>query len=100
MKKSKYLQILICTIAFTLVSCAEIPACENSIRSEDNMLFLGIYHAIILPLAVLGKLVGINIGLYSVNGNFTYWAGYFAGIIGYARFLLFLGAAWKETKSY
>lgn len=92
MKTSKYLLITLIIIEFTAISCAKIPRCEGvASHSDNNMLLLGIYHSLIIPFSVLGKLLGVNIGLYELNGNFSYWIGYLIGIAAYARLLVFIG---------
>ena len=97
MRNFKYCLIL-AVIAFVLMnSCANIPDCEHKPYDPENMLLLGIYHALILPFSVVGKVFGLNIGIHSVEySQFSYWIGFLIGLVGYGRLLLLLGAAIKN----
>jgi hypothetical protein len=64
-------------LTLTLVSCApEGPG------DRTYSLFSGLAHGFILPFAIIGKLFGMDHGLYAVNNSgFLYWLGYFFGYL-------------------
>ncbi|WP_321347092.1 hypothetical protein [uncultured Draconibacterium sp.] len=97
MKTLKYLLITFIIIAFTLISCAEMPRCESGLnKADNNLIIIGFYHALIIPFSVLGKVFGIDVGLYRLDGNFSYWIGFIIGLMGYARLFVLLGEAKKD----
>ena len=86
----------ICIIAFSFLSCAEKPLCESSPLNPDNHIFLGIYHGLVLPFAIVGKLLGFDIGIYSITtSHFSYWLGFLISLIAYAKVFTAAGKTQK-----
>jgi len=88
MKKYILPLILICYITFTLTSCAPAPENAHHAIEGRNYLALGMYHSIISPLAVIGRILGLNIGIYDSGKDvFSYWLGYTISVIFYVRII-------------
>ena len=68
--------LILLFIAISLSSCA-----PNHYESSKSGFFSGIWHGIIIVFSILGKLIGLNIGIYAEhNTGFTYWLGFILGI--------------------
>lgn len=90
MRTIKYL-IFINSIALLYFSCAPSPENINYPPESGNFIVLGFWHGIILPLAAMGKLLGLNIGLYDAGKDvFSYWIGYILALMFYARIINFV----------
>jgi len=88
MKKYILPLILIVYLAFTLISCAPAPENAHHAIEGRNYLALGMYHSIISPLAVIGRILGLNIGIYDSGKDvFSYWLGYIISLIFYVRII-------------
>lgn len=104
MKNQKYHIITFILIAF-LFSCA--PNAENAYYGQDTgqSIILGFWHGIIIPFSLLGKLVGLPIGLLDIGkvSDPTYDVGFAFALYLYFRLLQPLVThAWsilKERKS-
>ena len=80
MKKQQYIQFSIFAIlCLSIVSCA-----PKGHTSDEYGFFSGIWHGFcVFPFALLGKLFGLDIGLYAEhNSGFLYWLGFIIGIGG------------------
>lgn len=99
--KIKIHYIIICYIAILAFSCAPDPDSISHINKADNFnIVVGFWHGLIIPFSLLGKLIGLNIGLYdSSKPVFSYWLGYGAAIYQYLRYGLFFGEQlWQEYR--
>ena len=79
MKIPKYLIITFVLITFWVFSCA--PTSENvtSGHQSGNYILLGFWHGVIIPFSVLGKLVGLQIGIWDnakIFHDLSYSVGY------------------------
>ncbi len=89
MRKIRFCIVLI-KITFFTFSCA--PAIENASHLPDsgNYLALGFWHGIIVPFSALGRLIGLDIGLYDAGKEmFSYWVGYIIALVLYLRVIFF-----------
>lgn len=79
MKNQKLVMgFLLLVIVFSLTSCA-----ANGYAPYTSGFFAGIWHGIVLPFALIGKLFGADIGIYAENNTgFFYWLGFISGIGG------------------
>lgn len=69
--------LLFIGILLLLTGCA--PMGETQ---EEFGFFYGIWHGICLPFAIIGKIFGLDIGIYAVNNSGTwYWVGLFLGYL-------------------
>lgn len=89
MRTTKYL-ILINSIALLCFSCAPSPENINYPPESGNYIALGFWHGIILPFAAMGKLLGLNIGLFDTGKDVSYLAGYIIALVFYARIIQFV----------
>lgn len=97
MRTIKYL-IFINIIAL-LCFCA--PSSENSKYPPEsgNFIALGFWHGIVLPVAAIGKILGLNIGLYDAGKDvFSYWLGYIFALLLYARIIHFVWIQIRQIK--
>ncbi len=79
--KTKY-TALFCIALFAIL-CLSSCAPEHGSSSEYGF-FGGIWHGFIFVFSLLGKIVGLDIGIYADNNSgFTYWLGFFIGIGGF-----------------
>ena len=79
-------------MTFTLISCAPAPENAHHAIEGRNYLALGIYHGIISPMAVIGRILGLNIGIYDSGKDvFSYWLGYIISLIFYVRTIRAIG---------
>ena len=80
MKKQQYIQFSVFVIlCLSIVSCA-----PSGHTSAEYGFFSGIWHGFcVFPFSLLGKLFGLDIGLYAEhNSGFLYWLGFIIGIGG------------------
>lgn len=79
MKKNKIIMgLIILVVLLNLTSCA-----PKSYTETEYGFFSGIFHGIVFIFSLLGKLFGMNIGLYAEhNSGFFYWLGFIIGIGG------------------
>jgi hypothetical protein len=76
----------------TLASCAPSPVCADpTFGTSSYGFFSGIVHGLVFPVALIGKLFGVDTGLYALNNSgFFYWLGFLIGFgplgIGVFRF--------------
>ncbi len=76
-----YLPYLLLT-GLTLIIFACAP---EGPTTDEYGLFSGFWHGILFPFALIGKLFGMDVGLYAQNNSgFWYWAGFIIGICLYA----------------
>jgi len=69
--------LLIAIAIISLVSCA-----PGEVTTKEYGFFYGLWHGIILPIAVIGKMFSMEHGIYAVNNSGTwYWIGYFIGLL-------------------
>ncbi len=61
-----------------------ISSCAPEGRTYDEYgFFSGIIHGFCFPFALIGKIVGADVGLYAEhNSGFFYWIGFLFGIGG------------------
>jgi len=102
MKNKIFMLICICTIAFWLFSCAPSPENATSVYDHNtNYILLGFWHGVISPLALFGKTIGLNIGIWDSGKKefFSYWIGYFFALTYYFRFIRFVVlGVWERRK--
>lgn len=79
MKNTKIVLPLLLVLTMVLVSsCA-----PKGYTSHEYGFFSGFIHGIVFPFALLGKLFGVETGLYAENNSgFFYWLGFVLGISG------------------
>lgn len=89
MKKKTLLIVLMLLLMFTVVSCAP------SVGGDEYGFFGGLWHGIVFPFALTGKILGgilslidrgwgdWNIGLYADSTTGGYWLGYIIGLVCY-----------------
>lgn len=79
MKRDKIIiSTIILFVLLSLTSCA--PKGETV---TEYGFFSGIIHGIVFFFSLIGKLFGINVGLYAEhNSGFFYWLGFIIGIGG------------------
>ena len=75
----------------TLLTLSCVPTHESTshLYESDNIILLGFWHGIIIPFSALGKLLGLNIGIYQA-GNLSYWFGFGFAIYLYIRIIHFI----------
>lgn len=72
------LGLFLLVIVFSLTSCA-----AQGYAPYESGFFAGIWHGIVFPFALIGKLFGADIGIYAENNTgFFYWIGYISGLGG------------------
>ncbi|RIJ48760.1 hypothetical protein D1614_09535 [Maribellus luteus] len=60
------------------------------------------YHGLIIPFSLLGKAIGLNIGIYDAGKDvFSYWLGYLLALLVYAKIIrvLWLGIKLRMRKT-
>tara|TARA_B100001287_G_scaffold240892_1_gene215541 strand:- start:11237 stop:11470 length:234 start_codon:yes stop_codon:yes gene_type:complete len=65
-------------LLFFISSCAPLDyeSYESGFLSE-------IWHGLILPFSLIGKLIGRSIGIHALNNSsFFYWLGFIIGLLG------------------
>lgn len=78
MSKKNYHKIFLVLIIASLTSCA-----PDSYTAHVYGFFGGIWHGIIWGFALIGKLIGLDVGLFADNNTgFTYWLGFIIGLGG------------------
>jgi len=78
MKSNKLFLGLLLIMLLFITSCA-----PEGYSSHEYGFFGGIWHGIIFPFALIGKLFGSDIGLYATNNTgFFYWVGFIFGFGG------------------
>lgn len=90
--------IFIYNIAFLCFSCAPNLEDSNYPPESGNFIALGFWHGIILPLAALGKILGLNIGLYDTGKDISYLAGFIIALLLYARMIHFIWVQIRQIK--
>lgn len=74
--KSKGTRVLFLLLILCLTSCA--PA---GVTEYEYGFFSGVWHSLIFTFAAIGKLLGLNIGLYAITNNgIEYYSGCVIGI--------------------
>lgn len=82
MKTSIYFKITLLGILFT--ACAK----DGFSGSADARLLTGLWHGLILPFSVMGKILGLNIGIHdAICDRYEYWIGFLIGILVYMKAL-------------
>ncbi len=94
------LYIVFCIITFFTFSCATAPENASHFTEQGNHIALGFWHGAILPFSAIGKLLGLNIGLYDAGKDMlSYWFGYLIALAIYIRVLFFLlNVFWQGKK--
>jgi hypothetical protein len=88
-KKTTWLWVLALLV---LASCAPAPVCSDpTFGTTSYGFFSGLLHGLVFPIALIGKLFGVDTGLYALNNSgFFYWLGFLIGFgplgIGVFRF--------------
>ena len=79
MTKKNYFQLaILLVLMLSITSCA-----PEGGTSREYGFFSGIWHGICFPFAIIGKIVGADIGIYAKhNSGFFYWIGYVIGLGG------------------
>lgn len=68
--------LLVISTILILTSCA-----PKGPTPDEYGFFSGIWHGIVWPFALIGKLFGSDIGLYAENNSgFFYWLGFILGL--------------------
>uniref|UniRef100_UPI003217A1CB hypothetical protein n=1 Tax=uncultured Draconibacterium sp. TaxID=1573823 RepID=UPI003217A1CB len=90
-------------IALLFLGCASSPENATSVyESGNNYILLGFWHGIIIPFSLLGKAIGLNIGLYDTGKDvLSYWMGYIFALLVYAKIIrvLWLGIRLRMRKT-
>ncbi|RIJ45505.1 hypothetical protein D1614_22825 [Maribellus luteus] len=102
MKIIKHL-IFIYVIALLFFGCASSTENATSVfDSGNNYILLGFWHGIIIPFSLMGKAIGLNIGIYDAGKDvLSYWLGYIFALLIYAKIIrvLWLGIRLKMRKT-
>lgn len=84
-KKSVLLGFLVLFVAFLVSSCAgtiDVDACVEVERVYG--FFGGVWHGLVAPFALFGKIFNSDIAMYAVNNSgWWYDAGFFLGCGGF-----------------
>jgi len=74
--------ILIICICMITVSCAPPPESAKTVRiDQGNHIAIGLYHGAISPFALVGKAIGLHIGVYDAGmRGISYWIGYLIAV--------------------
>ena len=76
--KYKYASLII--ILLFAVTCLSSCAPEHYSASRYGF-FYGLLHGVVIIFALIGKLIGLDVGIYAQhNTGFTYWLGFIIGI--------------------
>lgn len=68
---------LLLFVALSLTSCA-----PGSDTGHTYSLFSGLAHGFMLPFAIIGKVIGMDHGIYAQNNSgFLYWLGFLLGYL-------------------
>ncbi|MCK3683973.1 hypothetical protein [Maribellus sp. YY47] len=97
--KIKIHYMIICIIAILAFACAPSPENVSHFNQADNFnIVIGFWHGLIAPFSLIGKLLGLDIGLYDAGKSmFSYWVGYGAAIYQYLRYGFFFGnQLWQQ----
>ena len=87
-------------LAFMIVSCASEPSCEVVSPDAKDGFIAGLIHGIVFPFALIGKLFGVDTGLYSVNNTgFWYFLGFFIGVGGFSGGASKAGSVRRKRRS-
>lgn len=79
MKKHLFILFLLTSLILVVSSCA-----PEGYTSDEYGFFSGIWHGICLPFAIIGKIFGVDVGIYAENNTgFFYWIGFIFGIGGF-----------------
>ena len=83
-------------ITTSVTSCA-----PKGYVSHESGFFSGLWHGFIIVFSLIGKLFGMNIGIYAEhNTGFTYWLGFIIGIGGSVEVVLLLEDRERYTERY
>lgn len=78
-KKKLVISIILLFVLLSITSCAP----KGGTATEYGFVS-GIIHGIVFFFSLIGKLFGLNIGLYAEhNSGFFYWLGFIMGIGGF-----------------
>ncbi|WP_316807311.1 hypothetical protein [Pedobacter agri] len=81
--KIKYCSLVI--IALFAMICLSSCAPKYSSGGEYGF-FGGLWHGFIVVFSIIGKILGLKIGIYAENNTgFTYWIGFIIGLGGLGR---------------
>jgi len=70
-----FLPLFFLTLIVGVVSCA-----PEKLTIEDHGFFSGLWHGLVAFFSVIGKSLGLKIGVYALNNTgFTYWTGFVIG---------------------
>lgn len=79
MKKAHLSALL---LAF-LVTCTFSSCAPAGYTSKEHGFLSGLVHGLVFVFALVGKLLGMDVGLYAThNTGFFYWLGFIIGIGG------------------
>ncbi len=90
--KAPLFLLTVLALAAMVSGCAPAPICTDPSFGMQEFGFLrGILHGLVFPIALIGKLFGVDTGLYALNNSgFFYWLGFLIGFgplgIGAFRF--------------
>ena len=85
MNRRKLLPLLLfASIVIIASSCAPEAECAADIAVQKQYgFFSGFFHGLLVPIAVISKMIGLDVGIYAVNNTgFLYWLGYLIGLGG------------------
>lgn len=82
-------------LAFSFIACVRSP--EHGSVYYDAGPYLGFWHGLILPFSVFGKMLNFDIGIHVLDPDAGYWIGYFAGLVLFIRFFMWI--SFLEGKS-
>lgn len=79
MKTRKFIYLFFLgVLLFNICACA-----PSGYETEESGFLSGIWHGLIIVFSLVGKLIGLDIGVFAENNTgFLYWLGVFIGIGG------------------
>ena len=76
------IQRIVFFIALFAIICLSSCAPKHYSGGEYGF-FGGLWHGFIIVFSIMGKIIGMNIGVYAENNTgFTYWLGFIIGLGG------------------
>ena len=79
MFKKSYNLLFLFSLLFFITSCAPL-----GYEPHESGFLSGLWHGLILPLSLIGKLIGLEIGIHALNNSgFFYWLGFIIGLLAY-----------------
>ncbi|MCC6463616.1 MAG: hypothetical protein IT260_24310 [Saprospiraceae bacterium] len=75
---------LLCVLCLAFVSCA-----PGELTLKEYGFLHGLWHGFIAFFSIIGKFLGLSIGVYAQNvSGWTYWLGFAIGVFFYVAFTI------------